>query len=434
MNSSNKKNGILKTRLRNGLEVRMKEMHIAPLISSWVWYRVGSRNERAGVTGISHWVEHMQFKGTPTFPGNSLDRAISRYGGVWNALTYLDWTAYFETMPTDRIDLALELEADRMQNSLFDASEAESERTVIISERQGHENSPSFRLAEEVQAAAFRVHPYHHQVIGDMADLEQMTKDDLYEHYRHYYSPGNAVLAIAGDFKTSSMLKKIRKTFGKVPKQIRSEFSSRVEPDQSGERRVIVEGPGETPFVQIVYRAPQGSHPDFMPLTVLDSILSGPSSLNLFGGSISNKTSRLYKALVEGEIAAAVYGSLSATIDPFLYNVSITIRPDRDPEEALELFDQEIDRLLGERIEPDDLHKAIKQARAMFAYGSESTTNQAFWLGYSEMFDEYAWFERYLDRIAETTAEQMMEVARKYLLPSKRVVGFYHPTEGGVHG
>jgi zinc protease len=423
---------VIKTRLRNGLEVRLKEMRVAPLISSWIWYRVGSRNEQTGTTGISHWVEHMQFKGTPTYPGNILDRAISRDGGVWNALTYLDWTAYFETMPAGRINLALELEADRMQNSLFDPKEVESERTVIISERQGHENSPSFRLAEEVQAAAFRVHSYHHEVVGDMADLEQITREDLYHHYSQYYSPGNAVLAIAGDFRPTSMLKKIRETFGKVPKQPKPEFKTRQEPKQNGERRVTVEGPGETPLLHVAYRAPQGNHQDFMTLSVLDSILSGPSSLNLFGGSISNKTSRLYQTLVEGEIAASVYGSLASTIDPYLYYLGVTVRPDRDPEEALVVLDQEIDRLLQEQIKPDDLQKAIKQAKAMFAYGSESTTNQAFWLGYSEMFAEYAWFESYIDRLAKVTADDIIDVARKYLHPTQRVVGFYRPNGGDI--
>jgi zinc protease len=235
------RDSILRTRLRNGLEVRLKEIHTAPLISSWIWYRVGSRNEYAGITGVSHWVEHMQFKGTPSFPAGVLDRAISRDGGYWNALTWLDWTSYFETMPADRIDLALCLEADRMVHSKFSPYEVKSERTVIISERQGHENEPTFRLYEEVQAAAFRVHPYHHAVIGDMADLETMTRDTLYEHYRQFYIPNNAVLAIAGDFRTRSMLKRIRELFGSIPRGTRPEFQPRLEPAQRGERRVIVE-------------------------------------------------------------------------------------------------------------------------------------------------------------------------------------------------
>jgi len=418
---------ILKTRLRNGLEVRLKEVHTAPLISSWVWYRVGSRHERAGITGISHWVEHMQFKGTPNFPAGVLDRAISRDGGYWNALTWVDWTSYFETMPADRIDLALRLEADRMVHSEFSPSEVKSERTVIISEREGHQNEPTFRLTEEVQAAAFRVHSYHHSVVGDMADLQTMTRDQLYEHYRRYYVPSNAVLAIAGDFRARSMLKRIRELFGPIPRQPRPEHHSRPEPAQNGERRVTVEGPGETPFLEIAYRAPHASDPDFHSLAVLDSVLTGASNLNFFGGGISNKTSRLYRALVEGEVAAAVRGGLSATFDPYLYSINVIVRSDHTPEQALEVLDGEVARLLDQPIEAEELTKAIKQARALFAYNSESITNQAFWLGFSEMFADYDWFETYLEHLSKVTPQDVLDAASRYLLPKKRVVGMYYP-------
>src|SRR5882672_7717632 len=193
-------NSLTQVTLANGLKVLLKEIHTAPIISSWLWYRVGSKDEVPGRTGISHWVEHMQFKGTPQFPANILDKAVSREGGSWNAFTYMDWTTYYETMPADKIDLALRLEADRMANSSFDVEEVESERTVIMAEREGSENEPLSLLGEAVQQAAFRIHSYHHEVIGDMADLRSMTRDDLYGHYRSYYVPNNAVLAVAGDF------------------------------------------------------------------------------------------------------------------------------------------------------------------------------------------------------------------------------------------
>jgi zinc protease len=426
---------ILRTRLRNGLEVRLKEIHSAPLISAWVWYRVGSRNERPGTTGISHLVEHMQFKGTPRFPAGLLDKAISRDGGYWNAMTWLDWTAYFETMPAGSIDLGLRLEADRMVHSLFEAGEFESERTVVISERQGNENEPTFRLAEEVQATAFRVHPYHHEVIGHMADLETITRDDLVAHYRRYYVPGNAVLAIAGDFRSGPMLERVRQLFGALPAGRSSEKPViPAEPEQRGEKSVVIEGPGDTPFLDIAYHVPAATSDDFFPLTVLDSALAGASSLNLFGGGISNKTSRLYRALVEGEVAAAIGGGLAATIDPYLYSIQATVRPDRTPEQALKAYDDEIARLLDHPVSTDEVAKAIKQARALFAYGSESITNQAFWLGYSEIFADYAWFETYLDRIAAITPEQVHAVATKVLAPSNRVVGIYRPTGERTHG
>lgn len=426
---------VLSTRLENGLQVRLKEIHTAPLISSWLWYRVGSRNERPGATGISHWVEHMQFKGTPTFPAGVLDRAISRDGGVWNAGTWLDWTTYYETMPADRIELALRLEADRMVNSLFEPAEVESERTVIISEREGHENDPSFRLDEEVQAAAFRVHSYHHEVIGDKADLETISRDQLYEHYQTYYRPSNAVLALAGDFDTDEMLEQVRAHLGELPDDPPPEVSVRGEPEQRGERRVTVEGPEETPILMVAYRAPAPEQAEFYALAVLDSIVTGASSLSPYGGGISNKTSRMYRALVEGGIAASVNGGLAATVDPYLYTFKVTVRPDRTPDEALQVLDDEVARLHEAAVDRAEVDKAIKQAQALFSYDSESISNQAFWLGYSEMFADYSWFETYLERIAAVDPDDVLRAAHEYLVPRRRVVGMYRPvTTETPHG
>lgn len=420
-------NPVIVTRLRNGLQVRLREIHTAPVISSWLWYRVGSRNEHTGRTGVSHWVEHMLFKGTPTFPARELDRAISRDGGYWNAFTWLDWTTYFSTMPAGRADLSLRLEADRMVNSLFDPREVEAERTVIISERQGHENEPTFRLAEEVQAAAFRVHAYHHEVIGDMADLRAMTRNDLYEHYQQHYRPSNAVLAIAGDFRSRAMLRRIRELFGPLPRLPGPQPRVREEPPQAGERRVEVHGPGETTFLEVAYRAPAATDPDFVPLAVADSVLAGASNMNLLGDGISNKTSRLYRRMVEGELAASVEASLLATINPYLYAISMALRPGVTPERALAALDEELDSLLQRPLRAQDLDKAIKQARALFAYSSESITNQAYWLGYAEMFADYAWLDSYLDRLAQVTPERVQEVVRGRLLPQHRTVGIYRP-------
>ena len=418
---------VTKVELSNGLSVLLKEIHTTPIISHWVWYRVGSRDEVAGITGVTHWVEHMQFKGTPQFPGNIMDRSISRLGGVWNAFTYLDWTTYFETMPADQIDLALRLEADRMTASLFDATEVTNERTVIISERQGNENEPMFRLAEEVQAAAFRVHSYHHEVIGDLADLLTIQREDLYRHYRTFYVPKNAVLVLAGDFQTAQMLERIRQLYEPLPGGELPARKIRPEPEQLGERVVTVEGPGETTYVQAAYRAPQASHPDFFPYTVLDSLLTGPSSLNMFGGGISNKTSRLYRALVDQELAVSVFGGIQATLDPFLYTITITIHPNSSTEKALSAIQDEIQRLQDAPPPAEELARAVKQARALFAYGSESISNQAFWLGFAEMFSGYEWFENYLENLAAVTPEDVQRIAQTYLRPQKRVLGIYKP-------
>ncbi len=424
------------TKLSNGLTVHLKEIHTAPLISHWVWYRVGSRNEMPGKTGLSHWVEHLQFKGTPRFPPSILDKAISREGGVWNAFTYMDWTTYYETLPADRIGLALELEADRMVNSVFDPAMVEAERTVILSELEGNENEPLFQLGRAVQQASFRHHPYRNEVIGNREDLLQITREDLYQHYRQYYVPNNALVAIAGDFRIEEMLQRVREAYEGIPAGDVPPRNVPIEPPPSGERRLEVHGPGETAYIQVAYRALPAAHPDFAVLMVIDSLLSGPASLNMFGGGgISNKTSRLYRALVEKELAVGVGGGVQATIDPFLFEITITLPPVYRPEETLKAFDEQILRIMETPVTPKEIQRAIKQARALFAYGSENITNQAFWLGYAEMFDHYDWFVDYLERISRVTPMDVQRVAQQVLNPQGRVVGFYIPEDnhpGGV--
>jgi zinc protease len=419
---------ITRVTLSNGLQVLLKEIHTAPLISAWIWYRVGSKDEPTGRTGVSHWVEHMQFKGTPRFSATMLDRAISREGGVWNAFTYLDWTSYFETLPADKIDLALRLEADRMVHSIFDPKEVESERTVVLAEREGNENEPLFLLAEAIQSAAIRIHPYHHEVIGDKADLSSMTRDDLYHHYRVFYVPNNAVLTVAGDFKPKTMLKRIRELYENIPKGQPPPRLLRLEPPMRGEIRLNVEGPGNTTYLQLSYRAPIAIDQDYFAIAVLDSLLAGPSNPSIFGGGgIPNKTSRLYRALVEKELAVSVYGGAQATVDPFLYTITIAVHPKKKAEAVLAAIDDEIKRIQDKRVPAGEVARAIKQARALFAYGSENITNQAAWLGFSEMFATYDWFLTYLDRLAAVTPADIQRTAQIYLRPQNRVVGTYLP-------
>jgi zinc protease len=416
--------------LNNGMLVNLKEIHSAPIISHWVWYRVGSRNEVNGKTGISHWVEHMQFKGTPKFPPGVLDRAISRDGGFWNAFTFLDWTTFFETTPAKKISLALEIESDRMVNSKYAVDEVNSERTVIISERQGNENEPLFKLDETIQNTAFTAHPYRNEVIGSIADLNAIQRDDLYHHYRTHYCPSNAVLALAGDFDINEMLTLVRKYYEDLPAGKAEIHTPDREPALQSEQHVEVKGPGETTYLQLAYRAPAAAENDFFIVSVLDSLFTGPSGLNMFGGGgISNKTSRLYQALVEKEFAISVYGGLQATIDPYLYSINVTVRPDRSPEDVLEHIDQEIQRLQEQPVSQAEIDRAIKQAKALFAYGSENITNQAFWLGYAEMFDHYDWFNHYVEHLNQVTPQQVQEAAQKYFLSSRRVVGVYLPEE-----
>src|SRR5207302_582636 len=175
------------------------EARHAPVVSLWVWYHVGGRNEVPGTTGMSHFLEHMLFKGTPGHPKGDLDRRLARYGAMWNAFTSEDVTCYFETVPRERFPVALELEADRMRNALISVEETEAERTVIVSEREGLENDPSFLLGEQLQAVAFSRHPYGQGVIGSKEEIRLMTRDGLYTHYRKHYAPNNAYVVVAGD-------------------------------------------------------------------------------------------------------------------------------------------------------------------------------------------------------------------------------------------
>lgn len=427
---------VTRTTLDNGLTVVIKEMHHAPVATFWMWYGVGSRNEIPGITGISHWVEHMQFKGTPQFPGDELDRLISREGGMWNAMTFYDWTAYYEVMPAARIDLGLQLEADRMAHSLYDPAEVESERTVILSERSGSENSPSWLLYEQMLGVAFRVHPYRTTVIGERVDLEAMTRDDLYNHYRRYYVPNNATAVLVGDVDTQEYLAKIEEWFGSIPAGEPMPVVNRPEPAQYGERRVVVNREGETAFVSVAYRALEVTHPDFLALTVLDSILAGASSLNFMGtANTSNKTSRLYRALVETELAAGVGGGMVATIDPYLYSVTATVRDGRTPQEVEDAICAEIDSLRAGHIREEEFEKARKQAKALFAYDSESVSSQGFWLGFAEtLVGDSRWFDDYLDRLMAVTLDDVKRVAADVFDPNKRTVGWYVPTGNSSDG
>jgi len=418
-------------RFENGLTVLIKEIRHVPLASHWVWYRVGSRNEQPGKTGISHWVEHMQFKGTPKYPIHTLDQVISRNGGVWNALTYLDWTTYFETLPAHKLDIALDLEADRMFNSLFEEHEAELERSVVISERQGNENDPLFRLGEAVQKAAFKEHPYRMQVIGELSDLQSITRDELYSYYRRYYNPANAVIALAGDVQAHEVLVKLADLYGARQGYPVHELGPRPEATMDGAQWIELEGPGDTVYLQLSFRAPAGRERDFFSLMVLDSFLTGPTSLAMFGGGgVSNKTSRLYQHLVERDLAISVSAGLQATIDPYLYEMLVILSPQQSVNKAIAVIESEITTLQEGKVRQEEIEQAIRQAKALFAYGSESITNQAFWLGYASMFADHTWFESYLSQIEQVTPERITQAARRYLAKNQRVTGVYRPKKG----
>ena len=419
---------VTRHKLKNGMVVLLKEQHSAPVISWWVLYRVGSRDEPTGLTGASHWVEHMLFKGTEQFPAGYLDKEIDRNGGSWNAQTWLDYTAYHETLPADKIDLALRAEADRMINAAFRPAEVDTERTVIISERQGSENSPGFWLTEATVATAFRVHSYHHMVIGDKADLQSMTRDDLYNHYKRYYMPNNAIAAIVGDFDTAEMIERIEALYGDIPVGDLPRRFNREEPAQTGERRLRIERPGGAErIISIGHKVPGVQHPDWIKLYLLDSILGGAGGFG--GGGVGNRTSRLYQNLVKRELTASISSGLSETIDPYLYSIDATVRRERSIEEVEAAIIAELDKVRNGDIQQSELDKALKQSRALLAYSGETVTNQAYLLTFLEnATGDATWLESLGARLNAITLDQLVEVANTYLIPAVRTVGWYMPT------
>lgn len=419
--------GLICRTLNNGLQVLLHPSHRAPVASFWIFYRVGSRNEAPGYTGISHWVEHMLFKGTPRFPRGEFDKAIARAGGIFNGMTGQDWTVYFETLPAERIDLALHVESDRMANAVFDPDETELERTVILSEREGSENSEFYRLHEEVQATAFLAHGYRNPIIGWTSDLRTLTRDMLYAHYRTFYAANNAVVVVTGAFELTKMLAQIEQCFGALPPAPSLPAVTIEEPVQRAERRILLRGEEPTAYYLQVFHAPPARHEDFFPFVVLDSILGGAKGMGLFGSSANNRSNRLYRALVEQQLTVDVASSFGPTIDPGLFTISATLLPGVEHQVVEATIWSQIEAIQRNGVTTAEMEKAIKQTRAQFAYSSESVTYEAFWLGFSEIVASQEWLATWSERLQAVTVEDVQRVATAYLQRERQTVGYYLP-------
>jgi zinc protease len=417
--------------LANGLRVILRESHDAPVTSFWVWYRAGARNESPGITGVSHWVEHMQFKGTPSLGKGEIFGEISRNGGYNNAMTSNDWTAYYETLPADRVELAIRIEADRMSNSLFDREETESERTVILSEQQGAENNPSYLLYKEVVGTAFRAHPYGKMVIGFEHDLRSMTREDLYSYYRQAYVPNNAFVVAAGDFDADALMARIEAAFGTIPSGEPMPPVRAIEPPQLGERRVTLRRPAPTSYLRVGFRTPGSEHPDTAAILVADAILSGAKGMGIAGGGPMGRSARLYRSLVSTGLARTASSDFDFNIDPYLLMIGVTALPGVDPDRIESALDAELDRLVSEPVSDDELARAVKQVKAQYVYSNEGVTNQAFWLGQMELVGDYSRAASFIDEITAVTPEDVQRVARTYLTRDNRTVGWLLPESAG---
>jgi len=408
-------NGIRETVLPNGLKVLTKELHAAPVVTVWTWYRAGSRNERPGITGISHQVEHMMFKGTPSLKPGKIDRLVQLAGGRHNAFTGFDYTAYHITLPSEHLDTALRIEADRMMNCALDPQELAHEKGVVLSELQGRQNDPDELLEDAVRSVAFKIHPYRQPVIGWKTDVQAFTHEAVSEYYRTYYKPNNAVLVIVGDFRTDAALALVQRHFGSLPAGPPPPPVIPQEPPQRGERRVILREPGSTAHLQVLYHVPPGRHPDLYPLAVLDAILT------------EGKSSRLHRALIETELAASETSYLSRRLDAGWIAFYLTAR-DGVPHEKIErAFTEAIERVRAEPVSDFELQKAINQVRAelTFAYGSVSGLARA--IGGMELTVGYQELGTYLDKIRQVTAADVERVARQYLTPDNRTIGWFIP-------
>jgi zinc protease len=416
------------TTLGNGLKVLVQEEHTAPLASVWCWYKVGSRDERPGMTGVSHWVEHMNFKGTTNIPRDQVKGIIEQFGGSWNGYTFIDQTTYLETASREALDRMLFIESERMANGLYHPDDCESERTVIISELQGGENDPDQLLDQELTATAFKAHPYRHPTIGWIPDLESMTRDDLYAFYRRHYVPNNATLVIVGDVGTEDTLRRAEQHFGKIPAGVAAVRPRIVEPPQTGERRLTIRREGTTSYLKVGYHAPALGDPDFFPTLVLDAVLTGAKGLNLWSSfrvPPPQRSARLYESLVERGLASSVSGSLLPTEQPFLYTVSVTAIEGAALAAVESALLDALDRVRSDGITDIELARARAQLRARLVFENDSVTNIAHQLGYFDTVDEAGVFAALPATIAAVTADQVAAAARTLLRQENRTVGWF---------
>ncbi|HUT37001.1 MAG TPA: pitrilysin family protein [Planctomycetota bacterium] len=419
--------GIEESVLDNGLKVLTVERHTAPVVSVWAWYRVGSRNERLGITGASHWVEHMVFKGGREFGKGEIFKQVAKHGGVNNGFTHYDFTAYFETLPAEAHDLGLRIEADRMASALFDPAEVESERTVIISEREGAENHPGYLLSEEVNATAFREHPYRWSVLGYKEDLRTMTREDLYGYYRAFYAPNNAILAVAGDFERGRLLDRVRALYGGIPRGPELSPVGVREPEQRTERRVTLRRSGGAALVYVAHRIPDILHDDVYPLLMAGTILSGAGGMGMRGG-VGGRTSRLHVALVRRELASNAYAQCGASKDPHLFHAGATVREGVEPERVEAALLGELERLGKEPPTAQEMEKARTQVHASFDYAWDSVTGIGGVVGSAEAVQGYGRLLTLLGRIDAVTAADVQRVAAQYFRESNRTIGRFVPT------
>ncbi len=404
--------------LKNGLRVLFIEEHKAPVATFQVWYRVGSRLERIGKTGLSHMMEHMMFKGTQKIGPREFSKIVQSQGGIDNAYTTQDYTTFYENFASDRLELSLKLESDRMQNLALLDKEFQSERLVVKEERRmRYEDDPVHAVVEQMMATAFQIHPYRWPVIGWMQDIDRYKIEDLQNWYHTYYVPNNAFLVIAGDVDPEVFIKKVREYFEPIPSRPVPPQTTFVEPPQRGERRVFLKKEAKLPFVFAGYHTPNQSDPDSFSLDVLAVVLSG------------GKSSRLYQSLVyQKQLATFAEGEYDrVSHDPELFYVYAEALPGVSVDKVEQALYEEIEKLKKEPVPPTELQKAKNQIEADFIQSQDSIFDLAGELGRYEACSSWKDWEKYLPGIQAVTPKDLLRVAAKYLTEDNRTVGILIP-------
>jgi zinc protease len=413
--------GVRQTTLTNGLTVLTKEVHTAPVVTVQVWYQVGARNEPAGWNGLSHQLEHLLFKGTYARP-IQFGRLFSALGSDSNAFTSYDQTAYFNTVERDKLKALLILEADRMCQVQIDEERLASEKGVVISELQGYENDPGYRLDRAVMRTAFPEQPYGLPVGGTRADVEQFTVAQVEQYYRTYYRPENATLVIVGDFETESTLNAVTEIFGHIsasPSPLPLSSQTEVElRDAAHSAPILLQEPGSAPLLQIVYPLPNIQHPDVPALQLLDLILT------------EGRNSRLELSLVESGLASQMNSYPANLKAGGWYSLWVTAAPDQSLETIDQALLQTLQTLQETGVTEEELQRARRQLLAAVVLWSRDINSQAMQLGNNQTTaGDYHFSDRFLQAIAQVSAVDVQRVAQRYLDPQKRTVGFFKPTQ-----
>ncbi|MEW6408974.1 MAG: pitrilysin family protein [Nitrospirota bacterium] len=409
---------VKETILPNGLKVLTLSDNRIPIVTFQVWYKVGSRNEPSGKTGMSHLLEHMMFKGTDKIKPTEFSKIIQRNGGRDNAFTTKDYTAYYQILASDRLHISLDLEADRMVNLRLEPKEVASEKDVVAEERRmRYEDDPQNTAYEELLSVAYKTHPYRNPVIGWMSDIKSITREDLYNYYKTYYAPNNATIVVAGDFDTQSLLRNIEKHFGSLRPANIPPQEAPAEPQQKGERRIKIKKEAELPYLIAGYHVPTLKDKDGYALEVLSTILS------------SGKSSRIYRNLVyEKQIALYAGGDYSGlSKDSTLFYLYAAATIGKDIQMVEDSLYNEIERFKKEYVSDKELEKAKNQIEASFLMSQDSIFFQAELLGMAESLGDWRYIEKYLPGIRAVTKEDIQMVAKKYLNEDNRTVAILVP-------